>query len=151
MDYRAAILRLTARLDRGLAWSVTGSANLALRGLPVDPGDVDVMTTAAGAYRIADEFDEHVVRPVDPPDPDPDRRIRSHFGALRLAGVEVEVMGAVEHRVDGRWVPTEDVAETREFLDVEDRRVPAMPLNHEHRGYRDLGRDERVEVIEAHR
>ena len=150
MSHRDAISRLADRLDESVVWAVTGSANLALQGLPVEPGDVDVMTDAESAYRVTEAFPARVVRPVEPPDPAPDRRIRSHFGALELAGVTVEVMGAVEHRVDGEWVPTDDVEETREFLAVDGQQVPVMPLDHELAGYRELGRDERVALIEAH-
>jgi hypothetical protein len=48
-------------------------------------------------------------------------------------------------------VPTDDVAGMREFLPVEGRSLPMMPLDHELRGDRELGREERVERIDIHR
>jgi hypothetical protein len=34
----------------GLDWALTGSTSFALRGVPVEPDDVDVRTTERGAY-----------------------------------------------------------------------------------------------------
>ena len=152
MTYRDAVLALADRLSGvDVAWAVTASANLALRGFAVEPGDVDVMTDAAGTYRLADAFPEAVVRPVVPPERAEHDDIRSHFGALELHGVEVELMGAVEHRIDGEWSPAADVADRREFLEVRGRPVPVMPLAHERRAYRALGRDGRLALLEAAR
>lgn len=149
MTYRDAVCVLADRLaDTGVTWAVTASANLALRGFPVEPGDVDVMTDAADIHRIAEAFAPHVTRPIRPPEDAEHGNIRSSFGALEIVGTEVELMGDVEHRVDGEWVPADDVKSTREFLSVAGRRVPVMPLDHERRAYRAIGRDERVALID---
>jgi hypothetical protein len=150
MTYRDAVYVLADRLsDTAVTWAVTASANLALRGFPVEPGDVDVMTDAEGVHRIADRFSEHVVRPVLPPEEAENGAIRSYFGAIELAGTEVELMGDVEHRIDGEWVPAADVGADREFLTVDGREVPVMSLDHERRGYAAIGRDERVALLDA--
>jgi hypothetical protein len=150
MTYREAVLLLADELSNGgIGWAVTASANLALRGFPVEPGDVDVMTDADSAYRIADRFSERGVRPVLPPEEAEHGNIRSYFGAIEVAGTEVELMGDVEHRVRGKWVPAADVATHREFLTVDGRAVPVMPLDHERRGYRAIGRAERVALIDG--
>jgi hypothetical protein len=67
MTYLDAIDRLVAGLDDDVVWAVTASANLALRGFPVEPGDVDVLTDEAGARRILDGFDENATRTLTPP------------------------------------------------------------------------------------
>ena len=151
MTYRDAVRELVERLsDAEVVWAVTASANLALRGFDVEPGDVDVMTDAAGVRRMAEAFADAVVRPIRPPERAENGNIRSYFGALELGGTEVELMGDVEHRVDGAWVPAADVGTHREFLTVDGREVPVMPLDHERRAYRAIGRDERVALLEAH-
>ena len=150
MTYRDAVLELVDRLaDTDVTWAVTASANLALRGFDVEPGDVDVMSDAAGVHRIATVFADDVVRPVVPPSRARHGNIRSYFGSLELAGAKVELMGDVEHRIDGEWVPADDVGNHREFLAVSGRRVPVMPLDHERRAYRALGRAGRVALLEA--
>ena len=144
----AALETLCARLDDPL-WAVTGSTNLALREVPVEPSDIDLMTDEAGAYEVEARFEERITQPVTP-SKSVEKHIASHFGALAVEGVTVELMGGVEHLVDGEWVPAAPVTD-REFLAVEGLEVPAMPIEAEHEGYRELGRDERVRLIDAHR
>lgn len=149
-SHRAALFALCDRIPHGWPWAVTASANLALRWFDVSPGDVDVTADGETVYDVADLFSEAVVRPVRPPASEPGDRIRSHFGALELGGSEVELMGEVEHRIDGEWVRDPPVAATREFLSVGDgdRRVPAMGLDYEARGYRARGEHDRAARIE---
>jgi hypothetical protein len=143
---------------------VTASESLALRGFDLTPGDIDVVTTGEGAYRIAELFADRVVREVVPPADAEAATIRSHFGALSVQGTEVELMGDVDHRaregvdppagagapVDGgEWVPDPPVADAREFLVVAGREVPVMPLSYEAYGYRARGEADRAEAIEA--
>ncbi|MFD1513211.1 nucleotidyltransferase domain-containing protein [Halomarina rubra] len=162
VPHREALFALCDRLPDDLPWAVTASENLALRGFDVSPGDLDVTTTADGAYRIESLFSETVTRAVVPPAEAEAEFIRSHFGALSLHGTEVELMGDVEHRVgeakpprrtdetaDGEWVPDPPVAETREFLTVEGRDVPVMPLAVEAAGYRARGDHDRAATVEA--
>ena len=149
VPHRDALLALCDRLPSDLPWAVTASENLALRGFDVSPGDVDVTTTAAGVYRIEDLFSDHVARDVVPPEDAEAETIRSHFGALSLHDTEVELMGDVEHRVEGTWVADPPVAESREFVAVEGREVPVMPLDVEAAGYRARGEDGRADAIEA--
>ena len=149
MSYRDAVLELADRLaETDVPWAVTASANLALRGFPVEPGDVDVMTDADGVHGIAEVCSDAVIRPIEPPAEATNGNIRSYFGALELAGTEVELMGDVEHQVDGAWVPADDVATHREFLTVAGREVPVMSLAHERRGYAALGREARVALVD---
>jgi hypothetical protein len=150
MTYHDAVVRLADGLaGTEVEWAVTASANLALRGFPVEPGDVDVMADADGVYRIVERFADHVIRPVQPPEAAEHGNIRSYFGALELAGTEVELMGDVEHRIDGQWRPADDVVTHREFLTVEGRDVPVMSLDHERRGYGATGRAHRVALLDA--
>ncbi|WP_254536618.1 nucleotidyltransferase domain-containing protein [Halomarina litorea] len=150
MTYPAAVRTLCDRLPEDLPWAITASANLALRGLPVDPGDVDVVTDAEGVHRIADCFSDAVVRPLVPPEAAGSPTIRSHFGALSLDGCEVELMGDVEHRVDGEWVPAPDVGAVREFVTMGEYAVPVMPLDFEAFGYRARGDNERAALVAKH-
>ena len=151
MSYPLAVHALCDRLDAtDVPWAVTASANLALRGLPVEPGDVDVITDADGAYDIADRFSGAVVRPVVPPSEAASEHIRSHFGALSLDGTTVELMGDVEHRIDGEWVAAPDVAAVRESVPLDGRSVPVMPLDFELTGYRARGDHDRASLVENH-
>jgi hypothetical protein len=148
--YLAAIDRLTDALPHEVTWAVTASANLALRGYPVDPGDVDVLTDEAGARRILDRFDGAVSRPLTPPTSVREGNIRSHYGELSLDGISVDVMGDVQlrepDRGPGEWGPIVDPGQ-RESLAVDGRTVPVMPIAYERRCYAALGRRAKLDLL----
>ncbi len=128
-------------------WALTGSLGLALRGLPVFPHDIDIQSDADGAYAIERCLDAYVVKPVIFAAA---AQIRSHFGKLMIDGMQVEIMGEVQHRLpDGAWsVPVDmDICESVAF---EDMRVPVLPLTYEQQAYRALGRAEKVALIAQH-
>jgi hypothetical protein len=132
-----------------VTWALTGSLALALRGLKVrEPGDVDIQTDAAGAYAIERLWASDMQRPVTFSEAE---RIRSHFGALEIDGVVVEIMGDIQHRLpDGRWSEPVNIAAEREWLEVDGMRLPLLLLAHEAVAYRRLGRLQRAALIEAH-
>ncbi len=74
----------------GVNWVVTGSLNFALQSLPLTPHDIDIQTDTPGAYEIERRFASYVTRKVAFSSIE---RIRSHFGALQIDGITVELMG----------------------------------------------------------
>jgi hypothetical protein len=148
MHQHLVVLRgLVAELtDLPSPWALTGSLSLAIQGLPVVPRDVDVQTDRRGAYDIAHRFAANVIRPVRFSAAD---RIRSHFGAVLLDGITVEIMGDVEKRLaDGTWEQAADISRIRHVVEYDGIRVPLLRLEHECDAYRKLGRVERADLIE---
>ncbi|MFC4540883.1 nucleotidyltransferase domain-containing protein [Halosolutus amylolyticus] len=138
----------TALDDRDVTWALTGSTSFALQGVPLSPDDIDVQTTEDGAYAIEDAFSERVVDPVSVSESE---RIRSHFGAIDLDGVRVEIMGAVQkRRDDGTWDPPVDVTDHRTIVDTGRVRVPVLSLDYEATAYERLGRSERAALLEEY-
>ena len=129
-----------------VAWALTGSASLAIRGLDVVPHDLDIQTDAAGAYIIQRLLAPYMVWPVRYRI---SSTIRSHFGRAVVAGVFVEIMGAIEkQRQDGTWTSPPDMAELVEWVDWAGRVWPVLPLAYEASAYRTLGRTETAERLE---
>ncbi len=143
-DSHAAVVRRLVDGLEGVPWALTGSTSFALQGVPVEPDDVDVQTTAHGAHEVEARFADSVVDPVARSSGD---GVRSHFGVLSVAGVRVEVMGGLQKRVDGEWEPPVDVTEHREFVTLDDRRVPVLSLSYEAAAYERLGRQERAALL----
>lgn len=145
----AALRAIVERLAREpLVWTVTGSTSFALQGVAVPVGDIDLQTDAAGAYAIAHRFAAEITRPVQFSGTE---RIRSHYGALILDGVQVELMGALQKRLpDGSWEAPVDIAPHRRWVEVAGLRVPVLDLAYEERAYRLLGRTERADLLRRH-
>jgi hypothetical protein len=52
----------------GVDWWLTGSAALAVRGLPVTPGDLDLVVADADAHRVGELLLDGLIEPVAPAD-----------------------------------------------------------------------------------
>ena len=52
----------------GVDWWLTGSAALAVRGLPITPGDLDLVVSDQDAHRVGDLLLDGLVEPVAPAD-----------------------------------------------------------------------------------
>lgn len=120
--WREVLRQVVSRLEaEGIPYRVVGGTSVALHGIPVHVKDLDLETTAAGAYQIAALFEEYLVRPVafsESP------IYRSHFGQFRIDGVLLEIMGDLERREGQGWVPTTNVTETTVLFEGMLVRVP---------------------------
>jgi hypothetical protein len=144
--FLAVVRVLDARLGpTAVPWAFTGSLSLALHGLPVVPRDIDLQTDKAGAYAIEQLFLEFVTRPVAFSAAE---RIQSHFGALTIEGVQVEIMGDVQtRRDDGTWeVPADPRRHTR-VIEIEGLRLPVVSLDYAKAAYSRLDRVERAAMV----
>lgn len=45
-------------------WWLAGSAALAVRGIPIEPGDLDLVTDGPGALRLGELLRDHLIEPV---------------------------------------------------------------------------------------
>ena len=145
-QFLGVLRQIEARLrGTGVNWAVTGSLGFALQGVPVEPHDIDIQTDEAGAYAIARLFAECVTRPIAF---SPAANIRSHFGALLVDGVKVEIMGDIQKRLDnGTWEKPPDLNRHRRFVEVEGMRVPVLSLEYERDAYAKMGCVEKAEML----
>ena len=144
----AVLHRIHSRLDRsGIEWAITGSLGMALQGVDVDVHDIDLQTDKAGAYWIAQHFSESVVRPVVY---SASERIRSHFGALEIDGVTVEIMGDVQKRLKtGEWEEPVQVRRHMLWVEREGMSLPVLSLEYEYQAYLQMGRVEKARLLQG--
>ena len=142
-----SVVRLIADQLRGtpITWAVTGSCSLALQGLPVVVHDIDVRTTAKDAYALEVVFSSYQKRPVHFATTG---TVQSHFGALEINGIQVEIIGDMQHRLaDGTWEPIVDMNRFKVWVIVEEIDLPVMSLLFLYQAYQLLGRADKVAVL----
>lgn len=126
-------------------WAVTGSLGFALQGIPVEPHDIDIQSDEKGVYEIERLFSEYVARPVALSS---NEAMRSHFGALSIDGLKVEIMGDIQKRSDdGAWQEPTDLNRHKRIVEIEGMGIPVLSLEYEYQAYLKLGRTERAEML----
>jgi hypothetical protein len=127
-------------------WAVTGSAGMALQGAPFEVHDLDIQTDRAGAYQLAGLLAGCAVTPVRYL---VSEQIRSHLGEYELAGVKVEIMGAIEKLVAGVWEQPVDVKAHRRWVEHKGLALPVLDLEYECQAYLKMGRLEKAAKLRA--
>jgi S-adenosylmethionine-dependent methyltransferase len=144
--WREVLRRVARRMEAaGLHYKIVGGASLALHGLPLPVGDIDVEMDVLGAYQFQELFPAEAVRPVALSEGE---AYRSHLGHFIFGGVRIEVMGDLQRRAGEGWVTTATVTETSVDLDGEPVRVSW--LEEEALAYIRRGRLDRAAVCLPH-
>lgn len=141
------ILRMicTRLADSGVNWVVTGSVGMALQGVDMDVHDIDLQTDEAGAYEIEGRCSEFRVEPVRYC---VSERIRSHLGVLAINGINVEIIGNIQKRLDDQsWEEAVRVEDHRHWIEVNGVQCPVLSLEYEYQAYLKLGRTGKAEVL----
>jgi ribosomal protein S18 acetylase RimI-like enzyme len=126
-------------------WAVTGSLSFALQGVPVEIHDIDIQTDRVGAYEIEQRFSDSVVKKIRFSSAD---RIRSHFGALLIDRVRVEVMGDIQKlSEDGTWEDPVELDRHKTVVEVGGMELPVLSLEYEHDAYLRLGRHDKAALL----
>lgn len=129
-------------------YAITGSVTLFLHGLDVSIGDIDVQTTAAGAYQVERLLTEDC-EPLTAVYFRESELIRSHYGKLNLRNVETEIMGQVQHRLShGGWKDAPDLAQIIDHVAYNEITIPATSLQHELIAYQEIGRTDKTRIIQ---
>jgi hypothetical protein len=102
VPWEAALAEVCQRLNTaGIDWWLAGSAALAVRGIPVTPGDLDLIVSDGDSRRVGDLLLDGLIEPVAPAN-----WFCAWFGRAML-GARVEWVGGVG--------PTADEPETTDF------------------------------------
>lgn len=146
-NYFNTLSQICAHLEgHDINWVITGSLGMALQGIPVAIHDIDIQTDTAGAYKIERCFAHLVTQPVQYV---ASEHIRSHFGALKLDGIRVEIMGDLQKQLsDHTWEEPVKVEQYRHWLEINGLSVPVLSLAYEYQAYLKLGRLDKAKLLE---
>ncbi|MHC1605530.1 MAG: nucleotidyltransferase domain-containing protein [Candidatus Methanofastidiosia archaeon] len=145
-SYLNVLRKIYMRLSStDVKWAVTGSLNFALQGIDITPNDIDIQTDKEGAYKIERYFSNFVIKKIIFSSSE---RIRSHFGALMIDGIKVEIMGDVQKWLeDETWEVPVDLELHKRIVELEGMHVLVLSLEYEYQAYQKLGRIHRAMLL----
>lgn len=133
--------------NTNINWVVTGSLGFSFQGLETKVNDIDIQTDKNGAYEIERLFSDYVVRKVAL---STSSRIKSHFGALRIDGIDIEIMGNIQKRLnDGTWEDPVNLSLYKKFVESNGMKIPVLSLEYEYSAYLKLGRIKKAEMLKS--
>ena len=144
--YIIVLKEINKRLSgENIDWALTGSLSFALQGMETNVHDIDLQTSAEGAYHIEKLFSEFIQKEVTWLESE---KICSHFGILQIKGIKVEIMGALRKKLsDGNWEAPVDIREHRRYIQIDELSVPVLSLSYESEAYLKIGRTEKAERL----
>jgi len=78
-------------------------------------------------------------------------RIRSHFGALEIDGIKVEIMGDIQKMLDdGTWDSPVDLDHHKRFVNFNNMQIPVLSLEYEYEAYLRMGRIEKANILKEY-
>lgn len=123
----SVLCRLARELSQaGVDYTLTGSANLALHGVPLLVHDLDLEMSAQDAIRFSERYASFARLPLALRQ---DEHYRSYFGRFGIDGVTVEVMGDLQRKDGEIWKPTAN--STGEYIELDGVQVHAAWLEEE--------------------
>jgi len=147
-DWRAAFRDLLGRAEQiAIPFAVVGSVALAVRGVDVCPGDIDVLTTPEGADALGESYRDVLVVPVAT-EPGFGR-----WGRAFTGGIRVEWLGTPTAVQEGPWplaAAEWSVASPFDEIRWENRTLRVPPLELQRRVEAHRHRLDRVAAIDEY-
>jgi hypothetical protein len=139
---------LLDRADQGrIPVAVIGSAALAVRGVEIRPGDIDVITTVEGAGALGDSYRDVLVVPVA------DEPGFGIWGRAFISGICVEWLGNPVRNQAGQWplaAQSWTIANPFDEVSWQGRVLRLPPLELQRRIEVQRQRPDRVAAIDKH-
>lgn len=98
--------------EADINWVITGSTAFAIQGITLEPNDIDIQTDEKGAYEIEKYFNEYVVKKVCFSS---NEKVASHFGALEIDGLKVEIMEDLRKKLNDVWEEPVDFGQVQKI------------------------------------
>lgn len=148
VPWRECLLRfLEATRLHNIDWWMCGSGALAVRGMKIDPHDIDLVVSDADAPRLGDLLQDHLIEPVVPVE----GWFCNWFGRAFL-GARLEWVGGIDERADlpnaSDFGPTAQSRLETVVWEGSEIRVPPLDLQLQVSKRRGLA--DRVQMIERH-
>lgn len=118
--------------NKGIRWVLVGSLSLALQGVDIEPKDIDILTTKDDALRLNKLWEQYKIKDVSFGETE---HFRSYHGKFRINDVNIEVMGDLEEKIEGKWVSLNKRIESPVFVNVLGIQVPVSSLEEQLSSY----------------
>ncbi len=128
----------------GIRWVLAGSISLALHGIDVRVGDIDIITDRASALKITQLLKKFQIKELEYSSSD---SYRSYHAVFVINNVKVEIMGDLQERIGNDWIDLSWRIDSAEKIELFERTFPLSPLADQLGSYAGSEREEDREKV----
>ena len=138
-DYKKAIFEISElMIENSIKYAITGSTNLALQGVPVSPQDIDIVVYYEDLQKIVKIFPKYLKTGM--------RKMETKRGEaweilLSIDGVGVQFFSEMQGAYHSA------LYENSHCIEMNDRLIYCFPLRQEMKIYKEMGKEDKVEMI----
>lgn len=122
---------------------IIGSSALALSGIAIEHvNDLDLLVSTRDAHFLQKVWNDRVVKGYVPGQGD---LFRSTFGCFRFAAMDLEVMGDLEVRKNGNWIPV--IVAQHHTIEIGGLKVNIPTLDEQNRILTLFGREKDLDKV----
>ena len=110
-------------------WTITGGANLYIKGCKSKTHDIDIMTTKEGLEEIDLKLGVKITMALEKTT-SKDKNLKSYFLLAKIGGRDIDIMGLPEAKVDDKWKALEWY-KNYETIDIEGLNVNMTTIEFE--------------------
>jgi hypothetical protein len=143
----SALKTIAQKLEgQNIKWVVGASCGLALQGMDVQPDDIDIITDEDGIFKISQCLVDYE---VEAPKNAPSEIFDSLLSRYLINDCVVEVMGnfKIKSIIDKKWHSMNKLIEHPDIIEIEDFKIPVIPLLRSIEIYKIMGREKDVEKL----
>lgn len=138
-DLILALKTLVEKLkDQDIHWVFAGSVSLALQGVNVTPGDIDIITNKTDAYKINELLRDYETKKVEFRKGE---TYQSYLGEFYINSVKIEVMGEFREKSKQKWFDSKARLASPVIMQFYGMQLPVSPLLLQLRSYESSARE----------
>jgi len=145
-----SILKKLAKIleENYIEYCIVGSTSLFLEGVPVEPSDIDILTTKDSAFKIDKLLNPYRLVECKLRESEV---FRSYFGKYKIDSIDVEVMGELQYRKNDRWSRpfTPSTIKTK-YVNLNNEKIRIARLEETYKFCKEIGREKTCKIIEEY-
>ena len=142
--FKSALEIISSKLNNNIKWALVGSTNMALQGIPVNPGDLDVVVRYSDLKKMKGIFSDYKVSEIKELKPFVSGQSCAGDVKFNILGADVQIFGEED---GGNYIKYLLSNNNLVFVEVDEMKVPFFKLEIEAQVYWDTGRNNKAEII----
>lgn len=130
-------LKLLSQKLKSINWVIIGSTSLALQGIDIKPGDIDILIKEEDIFVVNERLKEYEIKPIRYRS---SKIFRSYLGEFKINNTKVEIIANLEQNIKGKWISYDHRLNNTNTIKINNLEIPTSLLNEQIKRYKESGK-----------